>query len=37
VVWPQCLGDVRAMDAKGQQLWTEIRHLVTGDALRRTG
>jgi hypothetical protein len=37
VAWPQCLGDVRPMEAKGQQLWTEIRNLVTGGTLRRTG
>jgi DNA polymerase I-like protein with 3'-5' exonuclease and polymerase domains len=37
VAWPQCLGDVRRMEAKGQQLWTEIHNLVTGDALRRVG
>jgi hypothetical protein len=37
VHWPQSLGDTRSVDAKGQALWEEIRHLVTGDALRRTG
>jgi DNA polymerase I-like protein with 3'-5' exonuclease and polymerase domains len=37
VRWPNCLGDTRSIDAKGQALWTEIRNLVTGDALRRTG
>jgi hypothetical protein len=36
VDWPQCLGDERPMEAKGQQLWTEIRNLVTGGTLRRT-
>jgi DNA polymerase family A len=37
VTWPQCLGDVRSINAKGQQLWTEIRNLVTSGALRRVG
>jgi hypothetical protein len=37
VRWPQCLGDVRPPDAKGQALWAEIRDLVRGDALRRAG
>jgi hypothetical protein len=37
VRWPNCLGDTRSVDAKGQALWIEIRNLVTGDALRRTG
>jgi hypothetical protein len=37
VTWPQCLGHARSMDAKGQQLWTEIHNLVTRDALRRVG
>jgi hypothetical protein len=37
VHWPNCLGDTRADNAKGQALWTEIRNLVTGGLLRRTG
>ena len=38
VRWPQCLGDTRSIDAKGQALWMEIQNLVTGNALhRRTG
>jgi len=30
VRYPQCLGDVRAPDAKGQTMWNEIRELVRG-------
>jgi hypothetical protein len=37
VRWPQCLGDSRSANAKGQPLWAEIRNLVTGNALRRAG
>jgi DNA polymerase-1 len=34
VRWPQCLGDVRKIDAKGQAMWREIKDLVNG-GLRR--
>jgi hypothetical protein len=34
VCWPNCLGDVRPADAKGQALWLEIQGL-TRDILRR--
>jgi DNA polymerase family A len=37
VRWPQCLGDVRKPDAKGQALWVEIKDLIRSGALRRTG
>jgi hypothetical protein len=37
VIWPQCLGDVRSADEKGQPLWVEIRDLVTGNTLRQAG
>jgi hypothetical protein len=37
VRWPQCLGDVRPPDAKGQALWSEIRDLVRGNTLRQAG
>ena len=30
VHWPQCLGDVRKPDAKGQAMWNEIKALVYG-------
>jgi DNA polymerase-1 len=30
VRWPQCLGDVRAPDAKGQAMWLEIKDLLQG-------
>jgi DNA polymerase-1 len=30
VRWPQCLGDVRAPDAKGQAMWTEVKGLLAG-------
>jgi hypothetical protein len=36
VRWPQCLGDVRAPDAKGQTMWTEIKTLIRTGALHRT-
>jgi DNA polymerase I len=36
VCWPQCLGDVRAPDAKGQAMWTEVRDLIRSGALRQT-
>jgi hypothetical protein len=35
VRWPQCLGDVRAPDAKGQAMWNEIRELVSSGTLQR--
>ena len=35
VRFPQCLGDVRAPDAKGQAMWNEIRGLVRGGALQQ--
>jgi hypothetical protein len=30
VRWPQCLGDVRKPDAKGQAMWNEIKGLLAG-------
>jgi len=36
VRWPQCLGDVRKPDAKGQALWLEIKDLIRSGALHRT-
>jgi DNA polymerase I-like protein with 3'-5' exonuclease and polymerase domains len=36
VRWPQCLGDVRKPDAKGQAMWLEIKQLIRSGALRRT-
>jgi DNA polymerase I len=35
VRYPQCLGDVRKSDAKGQAMWTEIKDLVRGGGLHR--
>jgi DNA polymerase I len=35
VRWPQCLGDVREPDAKGQAMWLEIRRLLRSGALRK--
>jgi hypothetical protein len=35
VRWPQCLGDARKPDAKGQAMWLEVRNLVRGGELRR--
>src|SRR5262249_22934615 len=35
VRWPQCLGDVRKPDAKGQAMWCEIRELVRNGELRK--
>jgi DNA polymerase I-like protein with 3'-5' exonuclease and polymerase domains len=35
VRFPQCLGDVRTPDAKGQAMWNEIRGLVRGGALQQ--
>ena len=34
VRWPQCLGDVRKPDAKGQAMWTEIKGLLQGELQR---
>jgi hypothetical protein len=36
VRWPQCLGDVRKPDAKGQAMWLEIKQLIRSGALHRT-
>ena len=33
---PQCLGDVRKPDAKGQAMWSEIKELVRGEVLQQT-
>lgn len=35
VRWPQCLGDVREPDAKGQAMWLEIQELLRSGALRK--
>jgi DNA polymerase family A len=35
VRYPQCFGDVRKPDAKGQAMWTEIRDLIRNGALSR--
>jgi hypothetical protein len=35
VRWPQCLGDVRAPDAKGQAMWCEVRELVCNGGLQK--
>jgi DNA polymerase family A len=35
VRWPQCLGDVRAPDAKGQAMWCEVRELVRNGGLQK--
>jgi len=32
--YPQCLGDVRKPDAKGQAMWNEIKNLIRGGNLR---
>jgi len=34
VRYPQCLGDVRKPDAKGQAMWNEIKNLIRGGNLR---
>jgi DNA polymerase I len=34
VRYPQCLGDVRKSDAKGQAMWVEIRELIHSGALQ---
>jgi hypothetical protein len=36
VPWPQCLGDVRKPDAKGQAMWNEIKALVYGGLQQAT-
>jgi hypothetical protein len=33
VRYPQCLGDVRKPEAKGQALWVEIKNLINSGAL----
>ena len=35
VRWPQCLGDVRRSDAKGQAMWNEVVGLLNSDALQQ--
>ena len=35
VRWPQCLGDVRKSDAKGQAMWCEVRDLIRNGDLRK--
>jgi DNA polymerase I-like protein with 3'-5' exonuclease and polymerase domains len=35
VRWPQCLGDVRKPDAKGQAMWCEVRDLIRNGDLRK--
>jgi hypothetical protein len=35
VRWPQCLGDVRKPDAKGQAIWCEVRELVRDGGLQK--
>jgi len=35
VRWPQCLGDVRKPDAKGQAMWCEVRELVRNGGLQK--
>jgi DNA polymerase I len=35
VRYPQCLGDVRAPDARGQAMWLEVNGLIDGGQLRR--
>jgi hypothetical protein len=35
VRWPQCLGDVRKPDAKGQAMWCEVRELVRDGGLQK--
>jgi DNA polymerase family A len=34
VRWPQCLGDVRAPNARGQAMWCEVRDLVRNGGLK---
>jgi hypothetical protein len=35
VRWPQCLGDVRKPDGKGQAMWCEVRELIRGGGLQK--
>jgi DNA polymerase family A len=35
VRWPQCFGDVRKPDAKGQAMWNEIKDLIRSGNLQR--
>jgi DNA polymerase I len=35
VRWPQCLGDVRKPDVKGQTMWCEVRDLVRNGSLQQ--
>jgi hypothetical protein len=35
VRWPQCLGDVRKPDAKGQAMWREVRDLILNGGLQK--
>jgi hypothetical protein len=35
VRWPQCLGDVRKLDDKGQAMWCEVRELVRNGGLQK--
>jgi hypothetical protein len=35
VRWPQCLGDVRKPDDKGQAMWREVRELVCNGGLQK--
>jgi len=35
VRWPQCLGDVRKPEAKGQAMWCEVRELVRNGSLQK--
>jgi hypothetical protein len=37
VRWPQCLGDVRKPNAKGQAMWTEVQALLDSGALQAMG
>jgi hypothetical protein len=37
VRWPQCLGDVRQPDAKGQAMWIEIKDLLQGGLQQASG
>jgi DNA polymerase-1 len=36
VRWPQCLGDVRKPDAKGQAMWNEVKSLLRSGTLQRS-
>jgi hypothetical protein len=35
VRWPQCLGDVRKPNDRGQATWNEIKDLLRGGRLQR--